>query len=441
MIDNKLGTKRVSLLFIEYVMPGILGMIILSLYGIIDGLFIGRTIGPIGIAAMNLTLPYLSIVMALSITITVGGTTFIGIELGKGNKKGTKQIFTLTALTMIVVGLIYSIISFCLSGGIAKLLGATNSTFTYVKDYILAISPFIVFYMFSVLLDLVLRAVGKPVFSMIALIFSSILNIILDYIFVIKFSMGPKGAGLATGLAFTIGCLVYGIPYFKKDFPAKIIKTKIDFKIIGKVLYNGSSEGLTEIAAAVVTFLFNLTLLKYLGEMGVSAYTVINYVCYITTAILIGISDGIKPLISYNYGAKNYNRIKSVFKLSIITGLFVGIFTILIVRFYGENLVKIFVDADKDFLEITLEGAKIYTLAFLINGINIVTSAYFTSIAKAKESMIISLCRGLLLIPVALIILPNIFGVNGIWMSVPIAEIITLIISITMFLRKYKEKY
>lgn len=438
MDENKLGTKSITTLFIEYVFPGILGMMILSLYGIIDGLFVGRTVGALGIAAMNLILPYLSIVMALSITITVGGTTYIGIEMGKGNFSETKRIFTQITLTMAVLGGIFAIGSYVFSEKISILLGATDLTFEYVNNYIKYISPFIIFYMFSILLDLVLRATGKPVYSMIGLIISAILNIVLDYIFVVKLLMGTKGAALATGIAFTIGTIIFMLPYLKKNYPVKLIKTKLDLKLIGKVMYNGSSEGLTEIATAIVTFLFNVTLLKYLGELGVSAYTVIGYVSYISTAILIGISDGIKPLISYNFGAMNRKRIKETIRLSAIVAIIVGILTIITVDFFGERLISVFVDADKNFIDITLQGARIYTLAFLISGLNIITSAYFTSIARAKESMIVSLSRGLILIPIGLLVLPKIFSINGIWMSVPVAEVITLVISISMI--RYVEK-
>lgn len=429
MNQETLGKENIGKLFLKYVVPGIFGMIILSLYGIIDGLFIGNTVGPYGIAAMNLIMPYLSIVMAISITITVGGTTFIGIELGKGNKEETNRIFTLTALTMVVVGIIFALCSFLFSKQIANLLGATEITFNYVNSYIRTISPFVVFYMLGILLDLVLRASGRPLYAMIALVISGVLNIVFDYIFVVRLSLGTTGAAFATGIAFTIGCVIFALPYMNKNFSLRLIRTKIDFSIINKLIYNGLSEGLTEVSTAIVTFLFNITLLKYLGELGVSSYTIIGYISYITTAILIGISDGIKPIISYNYGAKKYSRIKSTYRLSIIVAIIIGICTVILVDIGGEELIKLFVNADESLINITMNGAKIYTLVFLINGINIVASAYFTSIAKAKESMIISLSRGLVLVSIGLMVFPMIWGINGIWIAVPIADAITLIIT------------
>ena len=273
---------------------------------------------------------------------------------------------------------------------------------------------------------------------MLCTIVGSVLNIILDYIFVISLDMGVVGAALATGLAFAVSFIVGFVPYFSKGCILRFTSCTVDFKKIGKFFYNGSSEALTEVAVAYTTFLFNMVLLKNLGETGVAAFSIISYVTALVIAALIGISTGISPITSYNYGATNTERVIRLNRLGIQVMIGLGVLCTLIMFVFGEPLIALFAPNEPELLELTLHATKLYSLAFLINGINILASAYFTALGDAKTSACISVCRGILFITIGIIILPPLFGTSGIWLSVVFSELITLCYTLYLIKRSYR---
>ena len=280
---------------------------------------------------------------------------------------------------------------------------------------------------------------GKPNHAMMADIISSVLNIVLDYIFIVKFGLGLAGAGFASGIAFTIGFLFALSQYLKKDSILKFCKVKFDFKKIIRIFYNGSSEGITQFAVAFSNYIFNIVLMIRIGEMGVSAFSIILYVASLVTAVFSGICNGISPIISFNYGANYKERINKILKIAIITITILGVFSTVLMIFGGETLILMFTEGDKELIKLTTEATNLYSIAFVFNGLNILASAYFTALEDAKTSAIISVLRGVLLIIAFIIILPMILGDAGIWLTIPASELVTVIIAIK-YMKKSKVK-
>ena len=428
-MDLSLGKENIGKLFVKYSIPSVIAMIVFSVYIVVDGIFVGNVVGSKGLSAVNIAMPFFGVAMAIGIMVAIGGGTITSIELGKENKKEARKTFSLAFYTLTVITLFLSVFTIIFAPTIAKILGASDDLVPLVVQYLRALCLFLTTFVGNSYLSSGLRVMGKPNHAMIADIISSLLNILLDYIFIVKFGLGLVGAGIASGIAFTIGFLFALSHYLKKDSILKFCKVEFDFKKIVRIFYNGSSEGITQFAVAFSTFIFNIVLMIRIGEMGVSAFSIILYIASLVIAIFSGICNGISPIISFNYGANNKDRINKILKIAIST-IIIGISSTILMIFGGETLIKMFSKGDAELIRITAEATKLYSVAFVFNGLNILTSAYFTALEDAKTSAIISVLRGVILILIFIIILPIILGDIGIWLTVPASELVTVFIAV-----------
>lgn len=436
---QQLGTERIGKLFLKYSIPSIIGMLFFSIYIVVDGIFVGQAVGGPALAAINIAMPFFSIAMAISIMLSAGANTIVGIELGQGNHEQARKTFSLAFYTLMILSTSVAVLTLIFLDPICKMLGATPELLPMVRQYLALLCLFTPVFTAGGLLSTGIRTMGKPTYSMVCTITGSVLNIIFDYFFVVVWGMGVAGAALASGLAFAISFFVAFAGYFPKDCILRFTKCKVDFKKIGKFFYNGSSEALTEVAVAYSTYLFNMVLLKNMGEMGVSAFSIITYVTSLVIAVLLGISTGISPITSYNYGAKNIDRVISLNKLGIKVMAILGIICTVGMFIFGEPLIKLFAPNDPELITLTVHATKLYSISFLINGINILGSAYFTALEDAKTSAIISLFRGILFLTVGIFLLPTLIGDAGIWLAVFFSEAITLGYTCYLFKRSYNK--
>ncbi|SCH04877.1 Multidrug export protein mepA [uncultured Clostridium sp.] len=242
-------------------------------------------------------------------------------------------------------------------------------------------------------------------------------------------------------MSYSIAILVVIMPLLKKSTVVNIFKGNFDKSTIWPVIYNGSSEGVTAIAIATTAYVFNMAFMKIAGEIGIAAFTSISYISQFGTLIMFGISDGIGLIVSYNYGYKEFGRVEEVLKISYKVTLSVGIFLFFVLFLFGKNLVGMFAGGNKDVLDMAIEGSKIYACTFFFNGFNIVYSGYFTAIGKAKESIVISACRGIVFIIIGIFILPMILNLNGVWLTIPFAELMTFLVGTKMMnINKFTKK-
>ena len=428
MDENILGKEKISSLFIKYSVPAMISMVIAGMQTVIDGIFVGNVLGPNSMASINIASPFFQIIIALAMIISIGSQSYMGLSLGAKDVKKTENIFKTSVITILIVGIAITLLGLFGNEALSSLLGASDILIEEVATYIKYIAIYTIPICLMFLLGFSGRIIEKPELYFYSSILSVVVNIILDYLLIFKFDLGVLGAAIATGLAYSSGLLIVIWPMMKKKNIIGIFKGNFDSSVIIPIIYNGSSEGINAASTAISAYLFNMAFMNLAGETGVAAFTAINYVAQFGIMLMFGVSDGIGPIVSYNYGAKSYDRVDKIMTLSDKVLIVIGSIIFIILFFFGENLVKLFVGNDRVILQLASVGAKIYAFAFLVNGFNIVNSGYFTYIDKPKESAIVAACRGLIFIGIGIFILPFIFGSNGIWMSIPFAEVATIIV-------------
>ena len=438
MIENIDKTNLVKT-FLKYSIPCILGMFLTSFITVVDGMFIGWKIGERGLAAVNLTLPVLYVLLGITIMIGVGGVTLTMQSLGEKNLQQANRRFTFTVILNAAVSILETVILITFRDAIVGFLNAGGGLYPYVMDYLGTMGYFYTIMMMNITFSMFIRGEGKPQLSLIFGIVANSLNIALDYIFIIRLDYGMKGAALASGLsvivAFSIGLLYFASG--KSVF--RLRKASFDLGDFRSIVFNGSSEFIGQISVSITTFLFNLVIIRSIGINGVAAFTIVGYISLIQYMVLTGIAQGVHTLISYSYGAKDRNRIFMLLSIGIKAALITGAAAFILSFGATEGIIRIFAKGNTELMNIANYGIKVFSIAFLINGFNVVASAYFTSLGDARTSLLISALRSLVLVSIFIFILPRVFGDTGIWLVVPITEAITFVVSY-IYIRRSKAR-
>lgn len=415
--------------FISYSIPCILGMFLTSFITVVDGMFIGWKMGENGLAAVNLTLPVLYILLALTIMIGVGGVTLGAQSLGRQNKSQANHYFNLALLLCIIVNGLAMVILLLFQDGIVRLLNAKGILVGYVRDYLGVMTFFYVFMMVNMIFSMFIRAEGKPQLSLVFGILSNILNIILDYLLIMKSGYGMKGAAVASGLSVMISFFL-GVFYFlSKRSLFEFNRPGFNIIDVKKMFFYGLSEFVGQISLSITIYLYNWVILKRIGTSGVAAFTIVGYVSFIQNMILTGIAVGIHPLISFHFGAKNKDKIFELLSIALKVVFFTGAVFLGIVILAAGEIVGIFAHHNKELLNMASLGLRLYAIGFLMNGYNIIAATYFTSLGQAKTAAIISMLRSLILISIFIFVLPCLMGNTGIWLAEPLTEGITFIVA------------
>ena len=425
-------------LFFKYLIPSVGGMLGVSLYVLGDTMIVGRGIGSVGLAALNISIPIINVFHGLGLLFGIGASTAISISRGRGNENQVNNIFTIAMVLSLISGIILTLLRVFFIEDISMILGASKDTFHMSKDYLSVLMTFSPMFLLNYTLTVLVRNDGNPNLSMWAMLAGSIVNVILDYVFIFIFGWDMAGAALATCISPMLGLLLLSIHFIKKQNKMKFTRIKLKLSILKRIVSNGFASFIVELSAGLVIFIFNLVIIKLTGDIGVSAYSIIANLSLIATAIFTGIGQAIQPIVSVNFGAKKMSRVYKAGKFAIYTSLVVGVIFYLIGLLFPEFLVSIFSRGDKELLDITVEGIKIYFLSFIFMGINIVLTSYLQSKEYARASMIMSLLRGFIFTLVYLIMLSNIFGLTGVWMTLPLAELSTIIVSAIAFINVKK---
>ena len=428
MSENILGTEKISKLFIKFSIPAIISMVIAGAQIIIDGIFLGNFVGQNALASVNIVQPFMQVIIGFSMIISVGSLSFIGRSLGEGKKEEAQNIFKTAFVCITIISLVIVLVGRLFSVEIAVLLGANEVLLEGVSIYTRTISIFAPLMCLMFLFGFTNRVVGKPELYLRGMILSLIVNISLDFILIKQLNLGIRGAAFATGIAYVAAFFVGARPMLIKKNIVNIFSGKFDKSVIIPMVYNGSSEAVIAIAIAITAYLFNITFMKIAGEAGVAAFATINYISQFGILIMFGISDGIGPILSYNYGNKKHERLNNTLKLASKVNLIVGLILFFILFVFGEQLVSLFASGKEEVLNLAVGGARIYAFSFLVCGFNIINSGYFTAIGDARSSIIIAASRGIVFIILGINILPLIIGINGVWLTVPLAESMTFII-------------
>ncbi len=425
---------------LRYALPSIAMMIFSSIYGIVDGFFVSNYVGKMAFTAVNLIYPFLIILGSIGFMFGTGGAALISKTMGEKNIKKAKETFSLIIFTSVVLGIILSILGIIFLPQIASLLGAKDEVLTdcilYGKIILISLPFYILQYEFQCLFS----TAGKPKFGLIVTVISGMSNIIFDYLLVAVFSLGLFGAAIATMISQVVGGVIPLIYFFGKNKSLlHFVKFKFDIKSLLKVCSNGSSEFLSNVSSSLISILYNLQLLKYAGENGVAAYGVLMYVSMIFQAIFIGYSIGVSPIVGYHYGAKNTSELKNVFMKSMIVIFITTIIMFICGELLSEPISRIFVSYDDELLQITKNAFRIFSFSFLLSGMSIYGSSFFTSLNNGLISALISFLRTVVFQASAVMILPIFLKLNGIWLSIVVAELMSFIITFTFLIMKRKK--
>lgn len=426
---------------IRFAMPSIVMMIFTSIYGVVDGIFVSNYVGKTPFAAINIIWPVFMILGAVGFMIGTGGCALVSKIRGEGEEEKANQIFSMLIYTSIILGVILAIVGFFFIEPIAVLLGAEGEMISQATLYGRVLSVSLPFFIIQNEFQSFFVAAERPQLGLVVTVVAGVANIVLDALLIIPFELDLFGAALATSISQILGGLIPLVYFiFSKKSLLRLTKAKFDKGAMLKTCINGSSEMMTNVSMSLVSMLYNFQLMKFAGENGVAAYGVIMYVNFIFVAIFIGYSVGSAPIISYNYGAQNTTELKNLFKKSMTIILSAGLIMPVLGIVLAGPLSKIFVGYDSELFEMTKRGFVIYTLSFLIAGINIFGSAFFTALNDGVVSAIISFLRTLLFQVVAVLVLPIIFELDGIWYAVIVAELLSVVVT-GIFLVAKREKY
>lgn len=439
-MDNSISQKFTFKSLIKFTIPSISMLIFMSLYSIIDGVFVSRFVSTDALSSVNIVYPYVNVVFAVGIMLGCGSSAVIAKKLGENKPNEARENFTLIVISGFIIGLIISFLGYVFRDNILNFLGASKELYGYCMDYLFGCIVFVPAFILSTIFQYLSITAGKPKIGLISTLIGGVSNIVFDYVFIVVFKMGIIGAALATGFGVFIPSVI-GIIYFsKKRSDLYFVKPRLDFSVVVKSCSNGSSEMVTNIASGVRTMLFNLIMMKYLGSDGVAAITIVLYGNFLINSTYLGFSSGVAPIISYNYGNKNKEELQKVVGYSI---KFVGISSIVLFVFaivFTPYIVSVFASPGTNVNEIATKGFLLFSTSFLFNGINIFASAKFTAFSNGRVSAFISFMRTFVFTVLSIILLPMIFGVNGAWIATTVGEGLTLFISIGFMLR-YRHVY
>lgn len=425
---------------LKFVAPSIIMMIFTSIYGVVDGFFVSNFVGKTQFAAVNLIMPFIMAVVTVGFMLGTGGSALVAKTLGEGDESKAKKYFSMIVYTALIGGIILSVISFFLVRPIAVLFGAEGELLEYSVLYAHILVFSLPMFMLQNVFQVFFVTAEKPHLGLYVIISAGVTNMILDFLFIAVFHFGLAGAAVATAIGETVGGLVPMI-YFARPNSSrlKLVRTKPEWKALGQACFNGSSELMTNISASVVNMLYNFQLMKFAGQDGIAAYGVIMYVNFIFIAIFIGFSIGSSPIIGYHYGAENNDELKSLLKKSLMIIATISLSLTVFAELLSSPLAKIFVSYDENLFAMTRDGYRLYTLSYLICGFNIWGSAFFTALNNGFMSATISFLRILVFQIICLLLLPAIFDVNGIWISIVIAEFLAVSVTATLIIKNRKK--
>ncbi len=424
--------------FFKYTSATIASLLVFSLYSIVDGLFVARGIGEYAMSAVNLAVPFINLLFSIAVLFAVGTSTIIAIYLGQGKKNRADSLFTQNLTLLFTIGLIVSIIVFLFPQQFAALLGAKDVTLPYATKYLQGLAPFALCFIISYNMEILVKTDGYPQLAIITVVTGCLTNCVLDYLMIFVFHWGTWGAAFATGLSQLLTCIIYLSHFLGHKSTFHLVRFRMDWGIYRRLIPIGFSDGITELCNGVMIFLFNHTILRCIGQDGLVSYTIIAYTNTLVINILLGVSQGTQPLISFQYGKgekKNYN---TLLKYDLITASCIAVVSFGLFYLFAPQLVQAFLGPENPALNAySVSAFHRYSLCYLLIGFNVVIGGFMTAIERPKPAIAISIGRGLLIQGACLLILAATIGGNSIWFAPVISEAVCLAGAI-IFLKQHK---
>ena len=426
----------------RFALPSIVMMVFTSIYGVVDGTFVSNFVGKTPFAAVNLVWPFLMILGAFGFMIGTGGSALVAKTLGENKKEDANRYFTMLITLVVILGVLLTIIGLIVLRPLSSALGASGQMLEDCVTYGRTLMIFNTAFMLQSVFQSLFIAAEKPRLGLIMTVAAGLTNMVLDALFIAVFKWGLVGAALASGLSQCIGGILPLIYFLssKNDTPLKFVKTKIEGKVLLKACANGASELMTTVSSSLVSMLYNFQLMRLAGQNGIAAYGAVMYVEFAFVAVFIGYSIGTAPIVSYHYGSENHNEVKNMLQKSFKIMSILGITMMVLAQILASPLAKVFVGYDKQLFDMTVHGFRLFSFYFILAGINIYASSFFTALNNGMISAIISYSRTLGFETLAVIILPIFLQLDGVWLAITVAEICAFVISISFLIAK-KEKY
>jgi putative MATE family efflux protein len=428
-------------LMLKFFVPAFIGVFVNALYNIVDRIFIGQGVGSMALSGVSVTFPVMLIMMGFGMLIGIGSGVMVSLNLGKHDQKRAEQVLGNGFLLMLLVSVLITVIGFSIKNVMLHSFGATAETIQYANDYLDIILAGTVFQVVGFSLNNIIRAEGNPRIAMMSMIISAGTNMILNPIFIFGFGWGVKGSALATVISMII-LTVWVISHFRSSrsvIKLKLVNIRFDVKIILEILAIGISPFFMQIANSVVQGLINTKLIAFGGDLAVGAMGIVNSVLTLIIMAIVAINMASQPIISYNYGAQSYSRVKETLRLAIIMSSLIAFVSFILVEIFPKQIVSLFNSSDPNLLEYGIEGLRMSLFALPLVGFQVVTGNFFQSIGKAKIALVQTLLRQVILLIPLLVILPYFMGLHGIWLAMPISDTFSAIIVVFMLVNHWKK--
>lgn len=447
--SKQLGENKVSSLLLKFSIPAIIGMLVNALYNVVDRIFVGKGVGSLGIAGITIGFPIMIVQMAFGMLIGIGATSLISIRLGEKRKEEAELIVANAMVLLIIISLILTFAGLIFMNPLLKLFGASEAVLPYARGYLGIILIGTVFQSVGFGMNNIIRAEGNPKIAMLTMLIGAIMNTILDPIFIFIFGWGVEGAAIATIISQAVSA-VWVLYYFlggRSMLKIHLKNIKLQAHIVLKIFAIGSAPFAMQLAASVQTVILNKGLGIYGGDIAISAMGVINSLTMLILMPVFGINQGAQPIIGYNYGAEKFDRVKHALKLAIAAATAIVSIGFIMARLFPSQLISLF-SSDPALIEFGTSALQIYLIFLPIIGFQIVSASYFQAVGKPKHAMFLSLSRQVLILIPALLILPGIYGLYGVLVAGPVADILSSIITgVWLFIelrhldQKHRESY
>ena len=435
-----LSDKSLKHDFVRFVSATVASLMVFSLYSMVDGLMVSIGVDEYAMSAVNLSLPFTNALFSIAVLFGVGSSTLIAIYIAQDKRHEADTLFSQNFTTLLVIGALATTLVFVFLEPFAILLGADKITLDYVKEYLTGIAPFSVCFLVSYNLEVLVKTDGYPRYALFTVITGCLTNCVLDYVAIFWLNMGVFGAAAATGISQLVTCVLYLIHFFSKKCTFHLRKFRFDPHLYARILPIGLADGVTELCTGLMIFLFNHTVLRCIGTDGVVTYTVIAYVNTVVINLMVGISQGSQPLVSFHYGKGEHDQCQKLLRYGLTTVCIIAPLLFLCVHFFAPQIVSVYLShASDELVAYSVRAFRHYGISYLLVGFNVVIGGFLTALERPIPAISISVGRGLVLQSAVLLTLAALFGGETLWYTPIISESLCLAMSV-IFLRLYQRE-
>ena len=426
--------------FVQFVSATVVSQVVFSLYSMVDGLMVSIGVNEYAMSAVNLAIPFTNALFSIAVLFAVGSSTLIAIAIAQDKRHEANTLFSQNFATLLILGAVATALVLLFLEPFARLLGADEITLDYVKHYLLGIAPFSVCYLVSYNLEVLVKTDGYPRYALFTVITGCLTNCVLDYVAIFWLNMGVFGAAAATGISQLVTCVLYLIHFFSKKCTFHLRKFRFDPHLYARILPIGLADGVTELCTGLMIFLFNHTVLRCIGTDGVVTYTVIAYVNTVVINLMVGISQGSQPLVSFHYGKGEHDQCQKLLRYGLTTVCIIAPLLFLCVHFFAPQIVSVYLShASDELVTYSVRAFRHYGISYLLVGFNVVIGGFLTALERPIPAISISVGRGLVLQSAVLLTLAALFGGETLWYTPIISEALCLAMSV-IFLRLYQRE-